>query len=45
MDFLLGFVEAVTAEEKAEIDTVEAELFQTVEPLTNYFVGQGSKRF
>jgi len=39
----LGFVEAVTAEEKAEIDTVGGRMFQTVEPLTNYLVGRVQK--
>jgi hypothetical protein len=42
--FSIGIVEAVTAEEKAEIDTVGGErIFQTVEPLTNYFVGRVQK--
>ena len=42
----LGFVEAVTAQEKAEIDTVGGtRLFDTVEPLTNYFVGRVQKDF
>jgi hypothetical protein len=42
----LGFVEAVTAREKAEIDTVGGtRLFDTVEPLTNYFVGRVQKDF
>ncbi len=39
----LGFVEAVTAEEKAEIDTIGGRKFETVEPLTNYFVGRVQK--
>ncbi|HEX2920781.1 MAG TPA: DUF5916 domain-containing protein [Bacteroidales bacterium] len=39
----LGFVEAVTAREQAEIDTVGGRVFQTVEPLTNYFVGRIQK--
>ncbi len=39
----LGFVEAVTAEEKAEIDTLGGRKFETVEPLTNYFVGRVQK--
>ena len=40
----LGFVEAVTAEEKAEIDTVGgSRMFEPVEPLTNYFVGRVQK--
>jgi hypothetical protein len=49
----IGFVEAVTAKEVAEIDTVNEErpmatgkrLFDTVEPLTNYFVGRVQKDF
>ncbi|MCX6326564.1 MAG: DUF5916 domain-containing protein [Bacteroidia bacterium] len=39
----LGFVEAVTAEEKAEIDTVGGRIYETVEPLTNYFIGRVQK--
>ena len=39
----LGFVEAVTAEEKAEIDTIGGRTYETVEPLTNYFVGRVQK--
>ena len=39
----LGFVEAVTAEEIAEIDTLGGRIFETVEPLTNYFVGRVQK--
>ncbi len=41
----VGFVEAVTAEEKAEIDTVGGKKYETVEPLTNYFVGRVQKDF
>ena len=41
----LGFVEAVTAEEMAEIDTVGGRTLETVEPLTNYFVGRVQKDF
>jgi hypothetical protein len=41
----VGFVEAMTAEEKAEIDTVGGRIFQTVEPLTNFFVGRVQKDF
>ncbi|HUX58895.1 MAG TPA: DUF5916 domain-containing protein [Bacteroidales bacterium] len=41
----LGFVEAVTAEEKAEIDTVGGRMYETVEPLTNYFIGRVQKDF
>lgn len=39
----IGFIEAVTAEEKAEIDTVGGRMFETVEPLTNYLVGRVQK--
>jgi hypothetical protein len=39
----VGFINAVTAEEKAEIDTNGIRSFQTVEPLTNYFVGRIQK--
>ena len=41
----IGFVEAVTAEEKAEIDKEGERSFETVEPLTNYFVGRVQKDF
>lgn len=41
----LGFIEAVTAEEKAEIDTGNDRIFQTVEPLTNYLIGRVQKDF
>ncbi len=41
----LGFVEVLTAEEKAEIDTIGGRKFETVEPLTNYFVGRVQKDF
>ena len=39
----LGFVDAITAEEQAEIDTIGGRKFETVEPLTNYFVGRMQK--
>jgi len=39
----VGFVEAMTAEEKAEIDTVGGRKYETVEPLTNYMVGRVQK--
>jgi len=40
----VGFVEAVTAEEKAEIDTAgSSRIYDPVEPLTNYFVGRVQK--
>ncbi|MCJ7446845.1 MAG: carbohydrate binding family 9 domain-containing protein [Bacteroidales bacterium] len=41
----LGFIEAVTAEEKAEIDTTGGRTFETVEPLTNYLVGRVQRDF
>ncbi|MCU0474201.1 MAG: carbohydrate binding family 9 domain-containing protein [Bacteroidales bacterium] len=41
----LGFVEAVTAEEIAGIDTAGGRKFETVEPLTNYFVGRVQRDF
>jgi hypothetical protein len=42
----VGFVEAVTARERAEIDTVGGtRLYDTVEPLTNYLVGRVQKDF
>jgi hypothetical protein len=41
----VGFVEGVTAEEKAEIDTVGGRIFETVEPLTNYLVGRIQRDF
>ncbi len=41
----IGFVEAMTAEEQAEIDTVGGRKSETVEPLTNYMVGRVQKDF
>jgi hypothetical protein len=41
----LGFVEAVTAGERAEIDTAGGRRFETVEPLTNYLVGRVQRDF
>lgn len=41
----VGFVEAVTAEENAEIDTVGGRISETVEPLTNYFVSRVQRDF
>jgi len=41
----LGFIEAVTAEEKAEIDNEGERTFETVEPFTNYFVGRIQRDF
>ncbi len=39
----VGIVEAVTAQEKAEVDTIGGRKFTTVEPLTNYLVGRVQK--
>jgi hypothetical protein len=39
----VGFVEAVTARERAEIDTIGGRKYSTAEPLTNYFVGRIQK--
>jgi hypothetical protein len=39
----VGFIEAVTAEEKAEIDKEGERSFESVEPLTNYLVGRVQK--
>jgi hypothetical protein len=39
----VGIVEAVTANEKAEVDTVGGRYMESVEPLTNYFVGRVQK--
>jgi hypothetical protein len=41
----VGFIEAMTGEENAEIDTVGGRILQTVEPLTNYFLGRVQKDF
>jgi hypothetical protein len=41
----LGFIEAVTAEEKAETDTIGGRMSEQVEPLTNYFVGRIQKDY
>jgi len=41
----VGFVEAVTSEEKAEIDNGGERSYETVEPLTNYVVGRIQKDF
>ncbi|MBA4322773.1 MAG: hypothetical protein C0408_08155, partial [Odoribacter sp.] len=41
----IGFLNAVTAEEMAEIDTGGYRSFQTVEPLTNYMAGRIQKDF
>ena len=39
----IGIVEAMTAREQAEIDTIGGRKLSTVEPLTNYFVGRIQK--
>lgn len=39
----IGFVEAMTDQMKAEIDTMGGRMVRTVEPLTNYFVGRVQK--
>jgi len=41
--FSVGIVEAMTAQEKAEIDTIGGRKYATVEPLTNYFIGRIQK--
>lgn len=41
----VGIVEAVTAEEKAEIDKNGERSYETVEPLTNYFIGRVQRDF
>ncbi|MBE0673159.1 MAG: carbohydrate binding family 9 domain-containing protein, partial [Bacteroidales bacterium] len=41
----IGIVEAVTAEEKAEIDIDGERRFETVEPMANYFVSRLQKDF
>lgn len=39
----IGIVEAITAREQAEIDTIGGRKITTAEPLTNYFVGRIQK--
>ncbi len=41
----IGVLEAVTAEGKAEIDSLGKRSWQTVEPLTNYFIARVKKDF
>jgi len=41
----VGFVEALTAEEKAEIDNNGERTYETVEPLTNFLIGRVQKDF
>src|SRR5664279_923742 len=39
----VGFVEALTAQMDAEVDTIDGRMMKTVEPLTNFFVGRVQK--
>jgi Domain of unknown function (DUF5916)/Carbohydrate family 9 binding domain-like len=41
----VGFLDALTSEEKAKIDTVGGRISLPVEPLTNYFVGRVQKDY
>jgi len=41
----IGVIDAVTNEEKAQIDSLGHRSYQTVEPLTNYFVSRVRKDF
>lgn len=41
----LGFVEALTDREIAEIDTIGGRMIKTAEPMTNYFIGRVQKDF
>jgi hypothetical protein len=41
----IGFLNAVTAEEMAEVDTAGGRSFQTVEPLTNYLAARVQKDY
>ncbi|MFO7998690.1 MAG: DUF5916 domain-containing protein [Bacteroidales bacterium] len=41
----VAFIESVTAEEKAEIDLLGQRSFETIEPMTNFFVGRVQKDF
>lgn len=41
----IGIIEAITAEGKAEIDSLGERSYQTVEPLSNYFVSRIKKDF
>jgi hypothetical protein len=41
----VGIVEAITAEGRAEVDSLGERTLQTVEPLTNYFVSRVMKDF
>jgi hypothetical protein len=39
----VGFVEAITAEMQAEIDTIGGTKYETIEPLSNYLIGRVQK--
>lgn len=41
----IGIIESITAEGKAEIDNNGTRRYETVEPLTNYFLGRVQKDF
>jgi len=41
----IGVMDAVTTKERAEIDYLDQRYFETVEPLTNYFLGRLQKDF
>jgi hypothetical protein len=41
--FSWGILESVTAEEKAEVDSLDTRHKETVEPLTNYFVARAQQ--
>jgi hypothetical protein len=41
----LGFLEGVTAEVRAEVDTIGGTRMEQVEPLTNYFIGRVQRDF
>jgi len=41
----VGFIEAVTAKETASVDTIGGRKTETVEPLSNYFVGRVQKDY
>jgi len=41
--FSWGILESVTSRERAEIDSLGVRRFETIEPLTNYFVGRAQQ--
>ena len=43
--FSIGVMDAVTARERAEIDLAGQRRYETVEPMTNYFLGRVQKDF